>query len=110
MRTYIRCLLITAIILTLSFLTLPASSAKSESLKSEASENPTSELYSSLAKRFLMVNFAALDEGFTDLIVTKTVSSDTVAPGSNVTYTIQLANAGPDSAANAVLNDPLPAG
>ncbi|MEO7432027.1 MAG: hypothetical protein ABIR62_08380 [Dokdonella sp.] len=33
-----------------------------------------------------------------------------VSPGANVTYTLTVTNAGPDTAINAVLNDPTPAG
>src|SRR6266446_901157 len=45
-----------------------------------------------------------------DLGVTKTANTDSAAAGSNVTYTIEVTNVGPDAAANATLNDPLPAG
>src|SRR6266511_4588757 len=43
----------------------------------------------------------------TDLGVTKS-GPDTIAPGSNITYTITVVNNGPDDAADATLNDPLP--
>src|ERR1700674_1372095 len=44
-----------------------------------------------------------------DLGVTKT-GPDSAAAGSNVTYTIEVTNVGPDAAGNATLNDPLPVG
>jgi uncharacterized repeat protein (TIGR01451 family) len=44
-----------------------------------------------------------------DLAVNKTVSSDEVAPGFPLTFTIQVSNGGPDSAADVTLNDTLPA-
>src|SRR2546421_1401418 len=44
-----------------------------------------------------------------DLGVTKT-GPDSAAAGSNVTYTIEVTNVGPDTADNATLDDPLPAG
>lgn len=44
-----------------------------------------------------------------DLAVTKTASPATVDTGTNVTYTITVANNGPDSAANVTLTDNLPA-
>ena len=43
-----------------------------------------------------------------DLGVTKSGPSQAAA-GANVTYTIEVTNGGPDAAANATMNDPLPA-
>ncbi len=45
-----------------------------------------------------------------DLSVTKVDTPDPVAPGSNLTYTITVANAGPSDAATLALSDTLPAG
>jgi uncharacterized repeat protein (TIGR01451 family) len=45
-----------------------------------------------------------------DLSVTKTASSQTTTPGSTLTYTITVANAGPSTATNVVMVDTLPAG
>ena len=45
-----------------------------------------------------------------DLAVTKTASPGTVDTGTNITYTITVANNGPNSAANVTLTDNLPAG
>jgi uncharacterized repeat protein (TIGR01451 family) len=45
-----------------------------------------------------------------DLAVTKTASPATVDTGTNITYTITVANNGPNSAANVTLTDNLPAG
>jgi uncharacterized repeat protein (TIGR01451 family) len=45
-----------------------------------------------------------------DLSVTKVDTPDPVNAGANLTYTITANNAGPDAAANASLNDTLPAG
>jgi uncharacterized repeat protein (TIGR01451 family) len=43
-----------------------------------------------------------------DMGVTKEASADEVLANSNVTYTIQVANGGPNNAVNATLNDTLP--
>jgi uncharacterized repeat protein (TIGR01451 family) len=43
-----------------------------------------------------------------DVSVTKTGSPNPVSPGANLTYTITVANAGPDNAVNVVLTDVLP--
>jgi uncharacterized protein len=45
-----------------------------------------------------------------DVSVTKVDTPDPVAPGSNLTYTITVANAGPSDAATLALSDTLPAG
>ncbi len=45
-----------------------------------------------------------------DLSVTKVDTPDPVTAGSNLTYTITVANAGPDPAATVALSDTLPAG
>ncbi len=45
-----------------------------------------------------------------DLSVTKTASPSPVTVGANLTYTITVTNAGPDTAASASLSDTLPAG
>src|SRR2546423_146267 len=45
-----------------------------------------------------------------DLSITKTDSPDPVAPGTNLTYTIQVANAGPDAAMAVSLMDTIPSG
>jgi uncharacterized repeat protein (TIGR01451 family) len=44
-----------------------------------------------------------------DLSVVKTDSADPVQPGDTFSYTIAVTNAGPDSAADVVLSDPVPA-
>ncbi len=46
----------------------------------------------------------------TDVAVTKTDTPDPVTVGSDVTYTVTVTNNGPGSAANVVMDDPLPAG
>jgi uncharacterized repeat protein (TIGR01451 family) len=43
-----------------------------------------------------------------DLSVTKTATPDPVTPGTNLTYTITVTNAGPNSAATVALSDSLP--
>jgi uncharacterized repeat protein (TIGR01451 family) len=48
--------------------------------------------------------------GSADLTVTKTDSPDPVSPGTNITYTITVANAGPGNAATVALSDTTPAG
>ena len=45
-----------------------------------------------------------------DTSIEKTDGSDTYVPGSDVTYTIVVSNAGPFGAQGALVNDPLPAG
>jgi uncharacterized repeat protein (TIGR01451 family) len=45
-----------------------------------------------------------------DLSVTKTDSPDPVVSGSNLTYTLTVANAGPDDSQNTALSDDVPAG
>lgn len=45
-----------------------------------------------------------------DLNVTKTTTSTQAFTGSNITYTITVANAGPSTATNVVVTDTLPAG
>ncbi len=45
-----------------------------------------------------------------DLAVTKSDSPDPVSVGATLTYSIQVANAGPDAATNVVLSDRLPKG
>jgi large repetitive protein len=48
--------------------------------------------------------------GVADLSVTKTVDISAPTVGSSVTYTLVLANAGPDTATNVIVRDQLPAG
>ena len=45
-----------------------------------------------------------------DLIVTKSDSADPVAPSETFSYTVRVTNGGPESAANVVVTDNLPAG
>src|SRR5882724_11058425 len=45
-----------------------------------------------------------------DIGVTKTANVDSALPDRDITYTITVTNSGPDAAANAALNDPLPGG
>ncbi|HEX9636809.1 MAG TPA: DUF11 domain-containing protein [Acidobacteriota bacterium] len=45
-----------------------------------------------------------------DLSLTKSDSPDPVAPGANLTYTIEVSNAGPSNATSVTMSDPLPAG
>ena len=45
-----------------------------------------------------------------DLSLTKTTGATTTTTGSTVSYTITVANAGPSTATNVVVIDPLPAG
>jgi uncharacterized repeat protein (TIGR01451 family) len=45
-----------------------------------------------------------------DVAITKTDSSETYAPGTDVVYTIVVSNSGPFGVQNALVNDPLPAG
>ncbi len=48
--------------------------------------------------------------GDADLSITKTDSADPVLPGDLLTYTVTVANAGPDTAENVVVTDTPPAG
>jgi uncharacterized repeat protein (TIGR01451 family) len=52
---------------------------------------------------------ACVSYGAADLAVTKAASSGTIIVGSNVTYTINLLNNGPDSASSITVADNLPA-
>ena len=60
------------------------------------------------------VDIGSLEEPFTppppsaDLGVTKNVNADSSLPDRDIVYTITVTNSGPDAAASAVLNDPLP--
>jgi uncharacterized repeat protein (TIGR01451 family)/fimbrial isopeptide formation D2 family protein len=56
------------------------------------------------------VDFDFGETSSADLSVTKTDNPDPVLPGGTLVYTIQVANAGPNPAINALLTDPLPAG
>jgi uncharacterized repeat protein (TIGR01451 family) len=87
MRTHARTLIVTAAVLVLSLLMLPGGSAK---LKREPR--------------------AQVDDTFADLGVTKSASPDTAAADADLTYTIQVTNAGPDSADSATLDDTIPIG
>ncbi len=53
---------------------------------------------------------AVVDVPNADLSVTKNVSNATPAVGANVTFTVQVANAGPNAAQSVVVTDVLPAG
>ena len=45
-----------------------------------------------------------------DLAIAKTADPETVAAGSQITYTITVSNHGPDTALGVILDDPAPAG
>jgi uncharacterized repeat protein (TIGR01451 family) len=60
------------------------------------------------AALILMMVFAGRADAAADLSVSKTDSPDPVVQGNNLTYTIQVSNAGPDTAMNVVLTDTLP--
>ncbi|HEV7378088.1 MAG TPA: Calx-beta domain-containing protein [Pyrinomonadaceae bacterium] len=107
MRIHIRYLLIAATILILSTL-LPGSSAKRKGIKQAAIDESSSPHYA-FAGRFQIPGFALVDDASADLGITKT-ASETVLAGSDLTYTIEVHNGGPDSADTATWNDPLPAG
>src|SRR5438552_3114428 len=49
-------------------------------------------------------------EAFVDVAASMTDAPDPVIVNSNFTYTVTVANAGPDRATNVVLTDPLPGG
>jgi uncharacterized repeat protein (TIGR01451 family) len=53
---------------------------------------------------------AQVDDTFADLAVTKSASPDTATADADLTYTIQVTNAGPDSADSATLADTIPTG
>jgi uncharacterized repeat protein (TIGR01451 family) len=61
-----------------------------------------------MALRLATILFAALPLFGVEVTVVKTVDSDVAAPGTNVTYTIFVQNAGPAAAVNVHLSDPLP--
>jgi uncharacterized repeat protein (TIGR01451 family)/fimbrial isopeptide formation D2 family protein len=73
-------------------------------LTSTATEaNPGDESATELTAVFLPLTFA-------DLQVTKVDTPDPVTPGTDLTYTITVTNAGPESAAQVSVLDTLPAG
>jgi uncharacterized repeat protein (TIGR01451 family) len=109
MRINIRYLLVATAILLLSTLLLPGSIAKNKDSK-PASPDGSSPYYSVLVERFQIPAFLFAEDAGADLGVTKTASSDTTTAGSDLTYTIEVRNAGPDNADTATLDDPLPPG
>jgi uncharacterized repeat protein (TIGR01451 family) len=109
MRIHIRYLLIAATVLLLSTLLLSGTNAKDKSIKPAAIDASSSPHNPVFVGRFQIPGFMLLDEGFADLGVIKT-ASDTVLAGSDLTYTIEVRNGGPDNADNATLDDPLPTG
>jgi uncharacterized repeat protein (TIGR01451 family) len=58
----------------------------------------------------LMLVFASRAGATADLGLTKSDAPDPVEAGSNLTYTIQVSNAGPDEATNVTVVDTLPGG
>jgi uncharacterized repeat protein (TIGR01451 family) len=60
------------------------------------------------ANDFATVSVSVIHQA--DLLVTKTASASAVQVGTNVTYLVTVANAGPNSALNVTLTDALPAG
>ena len=110
MRPYIRPLLFAAAVLFLSSLLLPAGSAMLRGAglaEGVGSPRPEAALAAPARASILAPQ---LDEKSADLGVTKAGQPETVNPGEDLTYTIQLTNSGPDSAQNATLDDNIPAG
>jgi uncharacterized repeat protein (TIGR01451 family) len=58
----------------------------------------------------LMLVFASRADATADLALTKSDTPDPVVAGSNLTYTIQVSNSGPDGATNVTVVDTLPGG
>ena len=63
----------------------------------------------------LATNTTAIDYNFgevtsSELSITKTGTPHTSLPGGQVVYTLEVTNAGPNAAVNAVMTDPLPGG
>lgn len=56
----------------------------------------------------LLMAFATRAEAAADLALTKSDTPDPVVQGTNLTYTIQVTNAGPDPATNVLVTDTLP--
>ncbi len=54
--------------------------------------------------------YQAVNSNIVDLALTKTASPNPVLVGQNLTYTLTVTNNGPSTAANVLVNDPLPAG
>ncbi len=105
MRTHARTFFVTAAVLVLSLLMLPGGSAK---LKRDSRVSAT-DAHSARARASAFA--PAFDDGpVADLSVTKSASPDTATPDTDLTYTIQVTNIGPDSADNATLADHIPAG
>ena len=68
---------------------------------STTTQDPNDENNSSTASTLVIGNSA-------DVAVTKVASSDEVAAGTTLSYTITVTNSGPNSADNVTMNDPLP--
>ncbi len=62
----------------------------------------------SLSAEVFTYGGAALDSSYSDLSVTKAASRSPVRAGSNITYTIEITNDGPDDATDVLLTDNLP--
>src|ERR1051325_11272790 len=85
MRKNLHYLFILAIILTLSVFLLPGVQAARESIKPASTDNSASGSRAVNIWQLLLANFM-LPDPTADLSVTKTVNSDQVESGANVTY------------------------
>jgi uncharacterized repeat protein (TIGR01451 family) len=110
MRNNLRYLLIVAVLPILSVLLLPGISAARKDITQGKSDGSSLAHEPLGAARFLIAGFLAADEGFADMGVVKTASSDEALAGSNLTYTIEVRNAGPEVALAATMSDDLPPG
>lgn len=70
--------------------------------------NPQSRTYGNLSASQTAVSFEAVSTEPTDLQINGTASATELAPGADVTYTFNVRNNGPNSAANIQITDNLP--
>jgi uncharacterized repeat protein (TIGR01451 family) len=116
MKNQTRYLLIAAILFVSSIVLLPDGSARRNANNAARANQAGSKRAAVQSASPLRLSgqhallASLLQEGETDLGVTKVADADTVAAGSNITYTITVTNNGPDTAVNAMLEDVIPAG
>src|SRR5204862_452847 len=86
---------------------LPGSSAKRRGAQPPASDKSSLAYQIAGGGRFQFANLAMMDAPVADLTVTKN-GPNTSTADSDVTYTIEVTNLGPDDASSVALNDALP--
>ncbi len=87
-----------------------ASGTASGTIISDTATTSTSTPDSNPGSNSATVNVTVASAGQYDLSVTKTGSPNPVTPGNNITYQLNFANNGPNSATNVTYNDTVPTG